>query len=88
MLGTAKGPMKDVKPRTQLRQEAAAAAAQAILNDDDCLKPGVTQETRSAAATTAKNAAVSALRNANPTATPPTSTGSMPASKYLGGSRT
>ena len=87
MLGTAKGPDKDVKSRAQLRQDAAAAAAQAILNDDDCLKPGVTQETRSAAATTAKNAAVSALRAANPNATPSSPSGSIPASKYLGGNR-
>jgi regulator of protease activity HflC (stomatin/prohibitin superfamily) len=85
MLGTAKDPATNVKPRGQLRHDNAMAVAQALADDDDCLKPGVTQETRSASAVASKNVAATALRSANPNATPsmpPVS--SSPASKYLG----
>ena len=83
MLGTSKDPAKDVRSRAQLRHDTAMATAQALADDDECLKPGVTQETRSASAVTARNAAVAGLKATNPNATP--SAPASPASKYLNG---
>lgn len=84
MMGTSKDPMT-AKPRAQVRREGVAAAAQSIVDSDDCLgKPGVTQAMKSASDMNAKNAAVAAARVANPTATPGNPAPSSPASKYLG----
>ena len=72
MMGDMFGTVKDTKgvPRSQFRHDAVRAGATAQVLDDDCLKPGVTEETRRAAATTAKNDVATALRSKNPNATP------------------
>ena len=89
MMGDMFGTVKDTKgvPRSQFRHDAVRAGATAQVLDDDCLKPGVTEETRRAAATTAKNDVATALRSKNPNATPSgvqqSSQQRSPASKYL-----
>ena len=89
MMGDMLGTVKDSKgvPRAQFRHDTVRAGVNAQVLDDDCLKPGVTEETRKAAATTAKNDVATALRSKNPNATPSgaaqASQSRSPASKYL-----
>ena len=69
MIGTA-SKLEPSKPRSQMRHDNVQSATQAALDNDNCLRHDVTAATRSAAASSAHNDVVTAMRSKNPNATP------------------
>lgn len=62
MFGTAGQPSPAV-PREQMRREVVRKATQAVLGEDGCAKPGMTDESRSAAVSATRSAVSSAMRD-------------------------